>query len=230
MAKRSSPVHLLGMAAVLLGSACIRETALPDITSSDAGVFRIGTSDAGVIPGVIPVAEYSPRRGPDSARVIMAEFGDFQCPYCGAAEPTVRRVLASYPNDVALVFVNMPLSFHENALRAAEAFLAAARQGKAWEMHDQMFAHQQALSDTDLDSYAQVIGLDLVQFDADRASPEIADEVAQDEALAAALGVDRTPTFYIDGYLLQGNQPFSAFQKVIDQVLALPVPDAAVNP
>ena len=216
MAKRSSSVSLLCMAAVLFGAACIRETALPDITSSDAGV--------------IPGPEYSPRRGPDPARVTMLEFGDFQCPYCGAAESTVRRVLASYPNDVALVFVNMPLSFHENALRAAEAFLAAARQDKGWEMHDQMFAHQDALSDTDLDSYAQGIGLDLVQFDADRASPEIADEVAQDEALAAALGVDRTPTFYIDGYLLQGNQPFSAFQKVIDQVLALPVPDAAVNP
>jgi protein-disulfide isomerase len=216
MVNRSNPVRLLGMSVVLLGWACIHETGLPDIRTSDAGV--------------IPVASYSPRRGPDSARVTMMEFGDFQCPYCGAAESTVRRVLSSYPNDIALDFVNMPLSFHENALRAAEAFLAAARQGKGWEMHDQMFAYQQALSDTDLDSYAQVIGLDLVQFDADRASPEIADEVAQDEALAAALGVDRTPTFYIDGYFIVGNQPFSVFKKVIDQVLALPVPDAAVNP
>jgi protein-disulfide isomerase len=216
MAKKRSPVCLLGMTVVLLGSACIRETASPDISVSDGGV--------------LPVAEYSPRRGLDSARLTMVEFGDFQCPYCGAAEPTVRRVLSSYPNDVALVFVNMPLSFHENAMRAAEAFLAAARQGKAWEMHDQMYAHQQALMDSDIDTYAQVIGLDLVQFDADRASPEIADEVAQDQALAAAVGVNSTPTFYIDGYSIRGNQPFSVFKQVIDQELARPVLDVAAGP
>ena len=215
MARRSNPVRRLGMAVVVLGLGCIHETVSPDISVSDGGV--------------LPIADYSPRRGPDPARVTMVEFADFQCPYCGEAEPTVKRVLATYPNDVALVFVNMPLSFHANAMRAAEAFLAAGRQGKAWEMHDQMFAHQQALLDSDLDTYAAVIGLDLVQFDADRVSPEIADEVAQDEALAAAVGVNSTPTFYIDGYLIRGNQPFSAFKKVIDDELTRPAPDAAVG-
>jgi protein-disulfide isomerase len=161
--------------------------------------------------------------------LTLVEFGDFQCPYCGAAEPTVKRVLASYPNEVALAFVNMPLNIHDNALRAAEAFLAASRQGKAWEMHDQMYAHQQALSDADIDGYAQAIGLDLVQFDADRSSPEIADEVAQDYALAVALGVNSTPTFYVGGFWIVGNQPFSAFKQAIDPQLALPVSDAAVG-
>ncbi len=151
--------------------------------------------------------------------MTVVEFGDFQCPACGYSEPTVQQVLATYPNDVALVFVNMPLRMHENALRAAQAFLAAARQSKAWEMHDQMFAHQQALSDADLDLYAQGIGLDLVQFDIDRASPEVADQVAQDRALADSLGVNTTPTFYIGGYWLVGSQPFSAFKEVIDQEL-----------
>jgi len=95
---------------------------------------------------------YDPRRGPDSARVTMVEFGDFECPYCGAAEPTVRQVLATYPNDVALVFVNFPISLiHPYAMGAAEAFLAAGRQDKAWEMHDLMYAHQDALSDAELD-------------------------------------------------------------------------------
>ena len=161
--------------------------------------------------------------------MTLGEFGDFQCSSCGAAEPTVKRVLATYPNDVALVFVNLPLSTHANALRAAEAFLAAARQGKAWEMHDQMLAQQQALADADLDRYAQMIGLDLVQFDAERASAEIADEVAQDEALAASLAVHTTPTFAIDGYWIVGSQPFSAFKEVIDPKLALPLRDAAVD-
>jgi len=190
-----------------------------------------GGMDSGDEPdgGAILIPAYAPRRGPASARVTMVEFGDFECPYCGAVEPTVKQVLATYPNDVALVFLNLPLSIHPYALHAAEAFLAAACQGKAWEMHDQMFAHQQALSDVDLDEYAQVIGLDVVQFDADRSSPEIANEVAQDEALASSLGVEATPTFNLNGFWVVGDQPYSTFQQVIDQELAVPVPDAAVD-
>jgi protein-disulfide isomerase len=172
--------------------------------------------------GSLLIPAYALRRGSDSARVTMVEFGDFECPYCGAAEPTVKRVLATYPNDVALVFLNFPLSFHLYALHAAEAFLAAGLQGQAWEMHDQMYAHQAALTDADLDSYAQIIGLDLVQFDADRASSAIADEVAQDKNLGISLGVNATPTFYVGGSWIVGNQPFSAFQQAIDPALAQP--------
>jgi protein-disulfide isomerase len=102
---------------------------------------------------------------------------------------------------------------------AAEAFLAAGRQDKAWEMHDLMYAHQDALSDADLDGYAQSIGLDLVQFDADRSSPDIANEVTQDKNLGYSLGVDSTPSFYIDGCWILGDQPFSSFQQVIDPLL-----------
>lgn len=171
--------------------------------------------------GGVPVtAAYDLRRGPDSARVTMVEFGDFECPYCGAAEPTVKKVLATYPDDVALVFVNFPLNQHIYAMGAAEAFLAAAVQGKGWEMHDQMYAHQDALSDADLDRYAQIIGLDLKQFDKDRSSPEIAGEVAQDKNLGISLGVNSTPTFNIDGCWIVGDQPFSDFQQVIAPQLA----------
>jgi protein-disulfide isomerase len=152
----------------------------------------------------------------------MVEFADFQCPYCGDEEPTVSKVMATYPQDVEQAFVNMPLSFHAYALPAAKAFLAAGRQGKAWEMHDQMFAHQNALADTDLGRYAAAIGLDMVQFDADRASQEIADAVAADRALAISLGVTGTPTFYVNGYWIEGAQPFSTFKQVIDKVLAQP--------
>jgi protein-disulfide isomerase len=166
--------------------------------------------------GVFEIPSHTPLLGPAAARVTMVEFGDFQCPACGAAEPTVKQVLATYPNDVALAFVNFPLTKHAYALHAAEAFMAADRQGKAWEMHDQMFANQSALTDADLDGYAQVIGLDLVQFDADRSSQEIADEVAQDKALGVSLGVDATPTFFIAGSWIVGDQPFSEFQKAIE--------------
>jgi protein-disulfide isomerase len=150
----------------------------------------------------------------------MVEFGDFECPYCGAAEPTVKKVLATYSDDVALVFVNFPISFHQYAMGAAEAFLAAAIQGKGWEMHDQMYANQAALSDADLDRYAQIIGLDMGQFDKDRSSPEIAGEVTQDKNLGLSLGVNSTPTFNIGGCWIVGDQPFSDFQQVIVPQLA----------
>jgi protein-disulfide isomerase len=188
-------MRVLGLAAVLLACACTSK------------------------PTVVEVPSRTPLLGPASARLTMVEFGDFQCPYCGAVEPTVKQVLATYPNDVVLAFVNFPLNMHLYALHAAEAFMAAARQGKAWEMHDQMFANQQALTDADLDGYAQVIGLDLVQFDADRSSPEIADEVARDKALGISVGVDSTPTFFIAGSWIVGNQPFEKFQKAIDAAL-----------
>jgi protein-disulfide isomerase len=186
------PMRVLGLAALLLACACTSR------------------------PTVVDVPSHTPLLGPASARVTMVEFGDFECPYCGAVEPTVKQVLATYPNDVALAFVNFPLSMHLYALPAAEAFMAAARQTKAWEMHDQMYAHQSALADADLDAYAQAIGLDVVQFDADRSSQEIADEVAQDKALGISLGVDGTPTFFIAGSWIVGNQPFSKFQQAID--------------
>lgn len=173
---------------------------------------------------VVPAS--SPRKGPEPARLIMVEFGDFECPYCGKVQPTVESVLAAYPNDLALAFVNFPLSFHEYALPCAKAFLAAARQGQAWAMHDQMFAHQSALSDADLDSYAAALGLDLAAFDADRASQEIADQVSEQKGLALSLEIDSTPTFLVGGYRIVGAQPLSAFTKVIDKVLAGREPDA----
>lgn len=166
------------------------------------------------------------RKGPESARVTIIEIADFQCPYCGKAVPTIRDVLATYPHDVALAFVSFPLTYHAYAQTCAKAFQAAARQGLAWSMYDQMFAHQSALTDADLTGYAVAAGLDLVQFDADRASQEIADQVTEQTNLALTLGVDSTPTFLIGGYRVVGAQPLSVFVETIDKVLADAAPDA----
>jgi protein-disulfide isomerase len=174
----------------------------------------------------VTIPASSPRKGPASARVTMIEVGDFQCPYCGRVQPTVAEVMHTYPQDVALAFVNFPLSFHEHALPCAKAFLAAARQGQAWAMHDLMFANQSALTDADLDSYAAAIGLDLAQFDADRASQEIADQVTEQKNFGLSMEVDSTPTFFIGGYRVVGAQPLSAFTETIDKVLAGVQPDA----
>jgi protein-disulfide isomerase len=216
MNERFGIMKLMGIGMALLVCACKSEHAAPVLCSE---------SDAGTVP--VPVTAL--RRGADPARVVVVEFADFECPYCGVEEPTVKRVLDAYPNDVALAFVNFPLGFHKYALGAAYAFLAAGRQGKAWEMHDQMFAHQQALSDVDLHSYAAILGLDIGQFDADRASPEIANQVEQDKSLGISLGVSGTPSFAIDCHWLVGAQPFEAFTELINQSLGIPAQDASAD-
>ncbi len=192
--------------ALLLCASCVSEASLPLPLAKTA------------VPIELPA--HSPRRGPADARVTLVEFSDFQCSYCAQAETTVRQVLATYPDDVALVYVNFPLpSLHPNALPAAQAFLAAARQGQAWPMHDLLFEHRTALSDANLVSYAQALGLDLDQFNADRTGGQVADQLAEDEALAQSLGVAATPTFFINGRKLVGAQPFSAFAQGIDEEL-----------
>jgi protein-disulfide isomerase len=98
----------------------------------------------------------------------------------------------------------MPLSFHPNAMPAALAAEAARAQGKFWEMHDKLFANQQALSDATYAQYAKELGLDLARFEADRASPATKRRVEEDVAAAAAAGVTGTPTFIVDGEVVLG--------------------------
>jgi protein-disulfide isomerase len=199
--------------ALLAAMGCVR-------VSEQANVVEDPKAAGVVLPASVV------RKGPDSARVTIIEIADFQCPYCGKAVPTIRDVLATYPHDVALAFVNFPLTYHAYAQACAKAFQAAARQGLAWSMYDQMFAHQSALTDADLTGHAVAVGLDLVQFDADRASQEIADQVTEQTNLALTLGVDSTPTFLIGGYRIVGAQPLSTFVETIDKVLADAAPDA----
>jgi protein-disulfide isomerase len=159
----------------------------------------------------------SPRSGPKAAKVTIVEFSDFQCPFCGRVAPTVKEIEKKYPKDVAIVFVNQPLPFHDKAQGAAQAFLAAHRQGKAWEMHDKMFANQQALAGSDLEKYAQEIGLNVPKFKKDFDDPRIKEQIKSDQALANSVGASGTPTFMINGREVVGAQAFAAFQTVIDE-------------
>ena len=113
--------------------------------------------------------------------------------------------------------MNQPLGFHPNARPAAKAFLAANRQGKAWEMHDKLFANQQALSQADFDKYAQELKLNLPRFKKDMEDPAIEKMIADDQALASSVGADGTPTFFINGRELSGAQPIAAFTAIIDE-------------
>jgi protein-disulfide isomerase len=159
-----------------------------------------------------------PSRGPAAAKVTIVEFTDFECPFCARANATVERILGLYPNDVRIFFRHDPLSFHLHAREAAEAAAAADLQGKFWPMFDTLFANQQALEADDLAAYAKQLGLDPGKREAERA--RIGAVVDTDVALATRLGVRGTPTFFVNGRLLEGAQPLEAFRELIDAELA----------
>ena len=164
---------------------------------------------------VVPLGA-SPTRGPADAWVTIVEFGDFQCPYCGAAEPTIRQVDAARPG-LRWVWKNLPLSFHDRALPTAIAAMCADAQGHFWEMHDLLYANQDAQSDTDLASYAAQIGLDVPQWQACLTTAGPVNQINADLATADNARVDGTPTFFVNGLSLVGSQPLDAFLTVIDQ-------------
>jgi protein-disulfide isomerase len=138
-------------------------------------------------------------RGPSDAPVTVVEYGDFECPYCGQAEPVVRELLAEF-GDVAYVWRHVPLNdVHPNAQLAAEAAEAAADQGAFWEMHDLLLAHQDALRSDDLIGYAEQLGLDLDRFSRALQEHSGAARVAEDVDSADLSGVSGTPTFFVNG-------------------------------
>ncbi len=157
-----------------------------------------------------------PSKGPANAKVNIVEFSDFQCPFCSRVVPTVEQILKAYPNDVRIFFRHNPLPFHPNAPLAAEAGVAAAAQGKFWEMHDKMFANQQNIARADLEKYAAEIGLDTAKFKQALDSGAGKAKVQEDLKAAQQIGVQGTPNFYINGRNVQGAQPFEEFKKVID--------------
>jgi Na+/H+ antiporter NhaA len=138
-------------------------------------------------------------RGPVEAPVTVVEYGDFECPYCGQAEPVVRELLRDF-GDVTYVWRHLPLNdVHPNAQQAAEAAEAAAEQGAFWEMHDLLLDHQDALGFDDLLGYAEQLGLDVPRFEEDLRTRAGARRVAEDVDSADLSGVSGTPTFFING-------------------------------
>ena len=138
-------------------------------------------------------------RGPVEAPVTVVEYGDFECPYCGQAEPVVRELLRDF-GDVTYVWRHLPLNdVHPNAQQAAEAAVAAAEQGAFWEMHDLLLDHQDALGFDDLLGYAEQLGLDVGRFEEDLRTRAGARRVAEDVDSADLSGVSGTPTFFING-------------------------------
>jgi protein-disulfide isomerase len=147
-------------------------------------------------------------RGDNAKGVTLIEYGDFQCPVCGLYEPTVKQVVDKYQADIKFQFRNYPLQqVHQNAFAGARAAEAASLQGKFWEMHDQLFANQQAWSTASdplstFKVYAKAIGINDTQFATDFTNKKVNDTINADIREGDKLKITGTPTFYLDGKLV----------------------------
>jgi protein-disulfide isomerase len=149
----------------------------------------------------VPVSEDRDHiQGPADAPATLLEYGDYECPYCGAAYPIVKEVQARMGQRLRFVFRNFPISTsHPHAEQAAEAAEAAATQGRFWEMHDLLYENQRRLGDQDLRGYAGTLGLDVETFDEALAEHVHAARVREDFMSGVRSGVNGTPAFYING-------------------------------
>ena len=160
-------------------------------------------------------------RGPKDAPVAIVEFSDFQCPFCKAVVPTIHQVMAQYAGKVRWVFRDFPIpSLHPLAPKAHEAARCAAEQGKFWEYHDLLFERSPRLTPAELKQYARELKLNGENFEKCFDSGKYQPAIASDVQEGAKLGATGTPTFFINGRILVGAQPISAFQKIIESEFA----------
>jgi protein-disulfide isomerase len=156
-------------------------------------------------PGHADIKAGTHTRGAQNAQLTLVEFGDYECPSCGAWHPFVKELLARYPDKLRLDFHHYPLvSVHPNAMAGAMAAEAAGEQGKFWEMHDALFEHQREWGESPnpkpiIVDIANRIGLDLNRFEQSLSSPALQSRILQDVSKAQELHVEGTPTFFLNG-------------------------------
>lgn len=173
----------------------------------------------------VPIDD-DPISGPETAQITIIEFSDYECPFCQKWQAEVLpRLREKYGDQVRLVYRDYPLiGLHDNAAPAAEAANCALDQGKYWEYHDMLFSNQKPLGRTTYERYAQSLGLNMNDFKACLDERRYQKEVEADYNYASELGVQSTPTFFINGLALVGAQPFEVFEQVIDMELAGQIP------
>jgi protein-disulfide isomerase len=160
-------------------------------------------------------------KGNPDAPVTIVEFADFQCPYCGSVQPALKTVLEKYQGKVRFGFRDFPLrQIHPQAQLAAEASRCAGEQGKFWEYHDLLYANQTRLDQASLTDQARTAGVDVERFGTCLTSGKFKAQIESDLQAGTISGVSGTPAFYINGVLLSGAQPASAFESIIDSGLA----------
>jgi protein-disulfide isomerase len=165
-----------------------------------------------------PVGERDHAQGPADAPVTLVEYGDYECPYCGAAYPIVKELQRRLGDRLRFVFRNFPLTnAHPHAEHAAEAAEAAGAQGSFWEMHDYLYEHQTALADRSLEQYAGAVGLDVDRFDRDMTGQLYTDRVREDFVGGVRSGVNGTPTFFINGVRHDGSYDLATLLDALER-------------
>jgi protein-disulfide isomerase len=166
----------------------------------------------------IPVGN-SAVRGPKDAPVTIVMFSDFQCPFCAQSAPIVDDVLKAYPNDVNFMMKQFPLKqIHPNAEPAARAAIAAGKQSKFWEMHDELYKNFRSLTPETIKGIAEKLSLDMAKFEADMNSDAAKKQVEEELALGAKSDVRGTPSFFINGKIAQ-NRSLEGFKAQVDTEL-----------
>ncbi len=191
------------------------------VLESYVGTLR-GKFSARILMDVarVEVAEAgSPAKGPAGAPVVIVEFSDFECPFCGRVNPSIEEAISTYGDQLRVVFRQFPLNIHPRAQKAAEAALCANDQDKFWQMHDALFVDQRKLEVADLKAKASALGLDQAKFDECLDGGKQAARVAADLADGQAAGVTGTPALFINGRVISGAVPFADLAKIIDDEL-----------
>ena len=161
----------------------------------------------------------APMKGSKDAPVTIVQWSDFQCPFCSRVEPTIAKVMDDYKGKVRVVWRDLPLPFHPNALPSAIAARAAGEQGKFWEMHDKLFADQAHEDRATFEKYAQDLGLNMGKFKAALDAQKGKEAIEADAAAGGKIGAHGTPAFFVNGKFLSGAQPYEMFKAKIDEEL-----------
>lgn len=211
MPKVIKPVLVILVAVGFAAGAAVYLSRQPDeISAGDGAPLTVSVKTGGHV------------RGPENAKVTLVEFGDYQCPSCGAYHPFVQETLRRYPNDVRLEFHHFPLiSIHRNAMAAAKAAEAAGEQGHYWEMHDALFEYQSQWAEAPdpkpmfaaIANHIGINGAILVQA---MESPAIQERILKDVQQGDAAKIEAVPTFFIDGRQVHVQASTEDFARVIE--------------
>lgn len=196
------------------------------------GIIYLGSRSAGTshftatVAPAITTTDWT--EGPKDAKVTLIEYGDFQCPACGAYYPVVKQILSAYGDKILFVFRNFPLTqVHEDAQIAAQAAEAAGLEGKYWEMHAQLYETQRTWSTASpdtvvkdyFDGYAQSLGLNVDKFNQDIISDPVKNKIQADIAGGNAAAIDHTPTFFVNFTQIPNPTSYDKFRSALDNAL-----------
>jgi protein-disulfide isomerase len=170
----------------------------------------------------VELAEHTPILGKKGAKVTIVEFSDFQCPFCSRGADTVHEIAKKYGNKVVIGFRHFPLPMHKEARPASEASMCVNEQGadKFWKFHDKVFKNQQSLDDANLEKFAKESGANIDKFKECYSSKKYAKVVQEDMDYGEKVGVRSTPTFFVNGQIVNGAVPIEQFSEMIDEELS----------